>query len=99
MDKCCNVGEKDKLQIQLVTQSGVVVQYKIVQTWCVMGEAYHFLGEKVIEGAAMLKAANDEIEESTKESSKSVNDFHNTVEKIKQRKKAFEDTASSQEDK
>ncbi|MHB9292199.1 hypothetical protein Holit_01293 [Hollandina sp. SP2] len=98
MDKCRNAGKKDKLQIQLVAQSGVVVQYKIAQTWCVMDEAYHFLGEKAKEGAIMLKAAHDEIEKSGEEVKRSVNDFHNTVEKLKQKRKAFNNTVSSPED-
>jgi hypothetical protein len=99
MDKCRNTGKKDKLQIQLVAQSGVVVQYKIAQTWCVMAEAYHFLEEKVVEGALMLKAANDEIDASADEAEKSVNDFHDFVEKLKQRRKMCKDTTSSSEDK
>jgi hypothetical protein len=98
MDKCRNAGKKDKLQIQLVAQSGVVVQYKIAQTWCVMGDAYHFLGEKAAEGYTMLKAANDEIEASTDEAKKSVNDFHNIVERLKQRRKALADTTTYQEE-
>jgi cytochrome b involved in lipid metabolism len=98
MDKCRSAGKKDKLQIQLVAQSGVVVQYKIAQTWCVMDEAYHFLAEKAVESAIILKAAHDEIEASGEEAKKSVNDFHNTVEKLKQRRKAFNDIASFPKD-
>jgi hypothetical protein len=98
MDKCRNAGKKDKLQIQLVAQSGVAVQYKIAQTWCVMDEAYHFLGEKVAEGAWLLKAANDEIETSADEAEKSVADFHDTVEKLKARRKTLADATSYQEE-
>jgi hypothetical protein len=99
MDKCRNARKKDKLQIQLVAQSGIVVQYKIAQTWCVMDEAYRFFGEEVVEGAATLKAAYDEINESAERSSTSVNDYHNFVRKIKQRKRTLADTDSSQEGK
>jgi hypothetical protein len=98
MDKCRNAGKKDKIQIQLVAQSGIVVQYKIAQTWYVMGDAYHFLGEKVIEGAIVSKAAHDEIEKSSEEAEKGVNGFHNTVEKLKQKRKAFNNTDLSRED-
>jgi hypothetical protein len=99
MDKCRNTGKKDKLQIQLVAQSGVVVQYKIAQTWCVMGDAYQFLGEKAVEGYTMLKTANDEIEASTDEAEKCVDDFHNMVEKLKRRKNLAATTSSSMEKK
>jgi hypothetical protein len=98
MDKCRSAGKRDKLQIQLLAQSGVVVQYKIAQTWCVMGDAYHFLGDKIAEGAEMLNTAHDEIEASATESAKAVNDFHDTVEKLLQKRKALNDTVSSQEE-
>jgi hypothetical protein len=97
MDKCRNTAKKDKVQIQLVSQSGVVVQYKIAQTWCVMGGAYQFLGEKVVEGAVMLKAAHDEIEASAMEAQESVNDFHNTIEKLKQKRETRKYTVLSSE--
>jgi hypothetical protein len=86
MDICRNAGKKDKLQIQLVNQSGVVAQYKIAQTWTVMGEAYNFLDNKIVEGAVMLKLAYDEIKKSAKEADESVNDFHSAIEKLKQRR-------------
>jgi hypothetical protein len=90
MDKCRGAGKKDKLQIQLVAQSGVVVQYKIAQTWCVMGEAYQFLGEKIIEGATSLRAAHDEIEESNIEVSEAVDDFHRLVMKRRKLRNAYD---------
>jgi hypothetical protein len=99
MDKCRNAGKKDKLQIQLVAQSGVVVPYKIAQTWCVMGEAYYFLDEKVFEGAMMLKAAHDEIKASKAEADRNINDFHNAVEKLRQLQKTIKDTTETVEEK
>jgi uncharacterized protein YlxW (UPF0749 family) len=74
-----------------------VVQYKITQTWWVMGAAYQFLGEKVVEGATFLKAAHEEIEASDKEAEASVNDFHEIVEKLKQRRRTINNTVSSSE--
>jgi hypothetical protein len=88
MDKCRNAGKKDKLQIQLVAQSGVVVQYKIAQTWCVMDDAYHFLGEKVIEGYEMAKAAKEEIDKSKAEADEAVDGFHDMSEILRQRRVA-----------
>jgi hypothetical protein len=97
MDKCRNAGKKDKMQIHLVSQSGVVVQYKIAQTWFVMDDAYQFLGKKVVEGAVMLKTAHDEIEASAEETEASVNDFHEIIKKLKQKKETLKDTVSSSE--
>ncbi|MDR2534564.1 MAG: hypothetical protein LBD29_00850 [Treponema sp.] len=89
MDKCRNNGKKDKLQIQLVAQSGVVVQYKIAQTWCVLDDAYHFLGEKVIEGAIAIKMTKEVIERSSQEADKSVKDFCSDSEKFRQMLKSL----------
>jgi len=93
MDKCRNTSKKDKLQIQLVAQSGVIVQIKIAQTWCVLDEAYRILGEKAVEGAIIIKELCDEIEASATESEKAVNKFHNTVENFKQKRKALIDSS------
>jgi hypothetical protein len=86
MDKCRNAGKKDKLQIQLVAQSGVVVQYKIAQTWCVMDDAYYFLGKKVVEGYEMAKAAQKEIDQSKAKTDEALDGFHDTVERSRRRR-------------
>ncbi len=88
IDKCRNAGKKNKLQIQLVAQSGVVVQYKIAQTWCVMDDAYHFLGEKVVEGYEMAKAAKEEIDQRKAETDEAVDSFHDIVERLRRRRTA-----------
>lgn len=43
MDKCNNQSKTNKLQIQIMTQGGVVVQYKIAQNWFVLSDAYLLL--------------------------------------------------------
>jgi 5-methylcytosine-specific restriction endonuclease McrA len=93
MDKCREAGKKDKLQIQLISQGGVVVQYKIAQTWCVLYDAYQFLEKKIIEDVTMLKETNNEIEESGKEAAKAVNDFLITVNEFEQKQKALTESS------
>jgi len=46
MDKFINATKKDKLQMQLVTTSGVVVQCQVARSWLCMQEAYDFLAEE-----------------------------------------------------
>ncbi|MEE6620065.1 hypothetical protein VWN47_08455, partial [Campylobacter jejuni] len=48
MDKWRNDSKIGRLQIQLVAQNGVIMHYKIAQTWFVLGDAYN-LFEQVVE--------------------------------------------------
>jgi len=80
MDKCRESGKKGKLQIQLVTQSGVVVQYKIAQTWVVMGDGWNYFGHVVADSARALKEAQKAIAASHAEAAEAVDDFHRLIE-------------------
>lgn len=55
MDSFRNSSKKTKLQIQLVYQSGVVVEYKLAQTWFVLSDAYEYLEKKTKETAASFE--------------------------------------------
>jgi hypothetical protein len=86
MDKCRNAGKKDKLQIQLVTQSGVVVQYKIAQTWIVMGDGWNCLSSAAADGVKTMIETKKAIDESHAEAACAVDDFHRLIEnRIKHR--------------
>ena len=64
MDKCRASAKHDKLQIQLITQSGVVVQCEVADTWCTMDDAYKFFKMKVLETAQMFKETESELNKS-----------------------------------
>lgn len=64
MDKCRASAKHDKLQIQLITQSGVVVQCEVADTWCTMDDAYKFFKMKVLETAQMFKKTESELNKS-----------------------------------
>lgn len=64
MDKCRNQAKHDKLQIQLVNQSGVVVHCQIAGTWCAMDDAYNFFKTKVVETAEMFNETEQRLEQS-----------------------------------
>jgi hypothetical protein len=83
MDKCRSAGKKDKLQIQLVTQSGVVVRYKIAQTWCVLGDAYQLFEKTAMESIESTIRTKNEIDDSNHETTSSVTNFGNAVERLK----------------
>lgn len=64
MDKCRASAKHDKLQIQLIAQSGVVVQCEVAQTWCTLDDAYKLFKMKVLEIAEIFKEADEELDNS-----------------------------------
>ena len=64
MDKCRAAAKHDKLQIQLIAQSGVVVQCEVAKTWCTLDDAYKFFQMKVFEIAQIFKETDIELEKS-----------------------------------
>lgn len=64
LDKCRAAAKHDKLQIQLITQSGVVVQCEVAKTWCTMEDAYKFFKMKVFEICQIFQESGEELENS-----------------------------------
>ena len=71
MDKFRDNRRKSKLQIQLVRKSGLVVEYRTIQSWFVLEEAYIFLDEvndstnQVIESIKQnLETSRQKVDES-----------------------------------
>ncbi|MEO9655499.1 hypothetical protein [Marinomonas sp.] len=64
MDSFRNSNKKAKLQIQMVYQSGVVVEYKIAQSWFALSDAYKYLEVKAHETKEVLAQTHKAISES-----------------------------------
>jgi len=64
MDSFRNASKKSKLQIQLVYQSGVVVEYKIAQSWFTLSDAYKYLENKTQETVEVLVHSQKVISDS-----------------------------------
>lgn len=64
MDKCRGVGKHNKLQIQLIAQSGVVIQCEISKTWYTLDDAYNLFKRKVIETAQIFVETEQELNKS-----------------------------------
>lgn len=64
IDKYREGSRKEKLYIQLVNQSGAVVQYKIAQTWMCLDEAYRWLQNSAVDFAYYLSDGQNTIRES-----------------------------------
>lgn len=60
MDKFHNQNKQEKLQFQLVNQSGVVVQYELAQTWLCLDDAYRTLDNIAVDYVFFLR---DEVYE------------------------------------
>lgn len=61
MDKWRNDSKIGSLQIQLVAQNGVVMHYKIAQTWFVLGDAYKLFGQVVERGSQNLVILKNKV--------------------------------------
>lgn len=64
MDKLRNDQKDDKIRFQLVAQSGVVVQYRITQTWMCLEDAYKMLNycvsnfsDTIVEEQAIIQSS------------------------------------------
>lgn len=64
MDKSRNEAKKDKLQIQMVTTSGVIVNCNVAKTWCVLDDAYRFFEKEFYQAKIMLEETSKRIEDS-----------------------------------
>lgn len=73
MDKWNNDSKASKLQIQIMTQGGVVVQYKIAQTWLTLHDAYVYFDEVVQDSKKTLQEAYTEITQSGEKAQEAVN--------------------------
>lgn len=89
MDKARNAAKKDKLQIQLVTQSGVVVQYKISQTWLVLDDSYYVLHTSIAEGVKLCIQTKQVLEVINQETIKAVDGFSIAVDKLRMKRIAI----------
>lgn len=67
MDKFRENSRKSKLQIQLVRKSGMVVEYKNIQSWFVLKDAYIFLDKLNDETIKKIQNTKEQLEDSKKE--------------------------------
>ena len=63
MDKFRENSRKSKLQIQLVRKSGMVVEYKNIQSWFVLKDAYIFLDKLNDETIKKIQNTKEQLED------------------------------------
>ena len=83
MDKCRSQAKKSKLQIQLIAQSGLVVEYQIAQTWFVLDDGYRILKDAAIDAVNTVDQTHREFKRMQPETQKSVDSFLAVVERAK----------------
>lgn len=64
MDKCRGEALRDRLQIRMIAQSGVVVRCQIAQTWVCLSKGYEFLRQSIEDEARALQEARNSLQES-----------------------------------
>lgn len=83
MDKWINQNKTDKLQIQIMTKSGEIVNLKIMQTWLLCGDAFENLAHIARERDKSIKQTRQEIQNSQKQADEALNSYQKTFEKFK----------------
>lgn len=79
MDRCRRDAKNSKIQIQLMTKGGEIVHIKSTQAWFILGEAYDEFFQDAKQSCAKLEHTKLEIHQSTKQTSKSVDNFSETM--------------------
>ena len=83
MDKCRASAKHDKLQIQLIAQSGVVVQCELAKTWCTLADAYKFFEMIVFEISQIFKNTEEELDKSFGTVKQATNSRENAMSKLR----------------
>ncbi len=82
MDKYASKEKERRIQIQIMAQSGVVVQYNIAQTWFCFYDAYAYFNKAVQESKIMLENAKEQIELSSTMAKDSINEAKNATNEL-----------------
>lgn len=78
MDKWHNQKKTDRLQIQIMTQGGVVVQYQIAQSWFVLQENWLLFGKNSKEVIEVIQESQDKIEKSAAKAQEAIDELKST---------------------
>lgn len=77
MDKWRSNSKIGNLQIQIVTQKNLIVQYKIAKTWFILDDAYNIVKNETLTTIKQIKKANRIIEQSSQEVKTAIEEFEN----------------------
>ncbi len=67
MDKFRNSNKNSKLRMQLVTKTGMLVEYKNIQSWFILKDSYIFLDKLNDETIKKIQNTKEQLEQSKKE--------------------------------
>lgn len=86
LDQLRNGAIANKLEIQLVTQSGVLVEYSAAKSWISLHDAYENLRKDAYDLWNQAQHSSNALEVSNRSVSESRERFASTLEKLKQRR-------------
>lgn len=87
MDKLRNRGKKDKLHIQMVYQSGVVVEYSTMLSWLAMDSAFKQFFEDAGKQFALLSETQTEINIGNEKVAAASSSYSEMLKKMKNKRK------------
>jgi len=89
LDQLRNGAIANKLEIQLVTQSGVLVEYSAAKSWISLHDAYEELRKDAQDLWSQTQYSNTALEASSQSVGESRERFKSTLENLKQRRQKF----------
>lgn len=88
MDQYASKEKERRIQIQIMAQGGVVVQYQIAQSWFCLYDAYAYFGRAVQESIETLQESDRRIMQSGERAQESIDDLHNAMDRLRKLKKS-----------
>lgn len=83
MDKSRNEAKKDRLQIQMFTTSGVIVNCNVAKTWCVLDDAYQFFKKEFYRAQKMINDVNERLDHSFEAAKKATEERKTVMEQLR----------------
>ena len=83
LDKWRSKDKEAKIQVQIMTKSGEIVQFKLAQSYFVLKDAYEYLGFAWQKTAQNLQSAQNEIEASSLRVKTSLNELDSKMNELR----------------
>lgn len=84
MDKWRSGDKESRLQVQIMTKSGEIVQYKVAQSWFVLKDAYEYLAYASADTSRKISATKNEIWEAQEKTQNSLNELDSAMQELRQ---------------
>ena len=83
MDKLRENSMNSKIRIQMVTTSGVVMQYQLAKTWFALDDAYKHLESNIVQAQSDMRNLKNSLNESNNHTSHAIYSLEEKIQRMK----------------